>query len=156
MKTSCQFFLILLPLSLELFANSSYAETTPQEVLMSSQKLTCMFTTQQNTRWSSEGPIRHEGKILETFIFESINHKAGTAVGPWNDESVPVRIRVFPHNILFFELTESGEFSPVITTILDEYFPGTDTFKAVRSSHGYSAFMRFIAKQSLGTCRPGE
>ena len=82
MRTSYQFFLILLPLSLELFANSSYAESTAQEVLMSSQKLTCMFTTQQNTRWSSEGPIHHEGKILETFIFESINHKTGRAVGP--------------------------------------------------------------------------
>ena len=145
-------FAILIPL-----VNVTHAQLTPNEILMKSKKLTCTFTSQQNTRWGSDGPIRNAGPIKETFVFHSINHKTKTAVRPWDeDEDISVRIRDFSFSISFFELSESGEIDPVVTTVLDDYASETKEFIAIRSSHITSAFRRAIARQRLGTCVPDE
>jgi len=156
MRLLCRTIVFVIIVVLNLLAHTSYAELTPNEILMNARSLTCTFTSQQNTRWGSEGPVRNGGAILETFIFHSINHETGTAVRPWDEENIPVRLRVFSFSISFFELTESGELDPVVTTVLDDYSSGTNEFVAVRSSHITSAFKRAIARQRLGTCVPGE
>jgi hypothetical protein len=141
-------------------AKRANAETSGTEVLMKATTLTCMFTSEQQTRWGSGGPTKEEGVIKDKVTFLSINHKSGEAKisgrtrYDW-EEHIPVRIRVFTHSITFFELTKAGELNPVLTTVLDDFYPGTTKFVAVRSAHVTSAFRRALSIQETGTCTPG-
>jgi hypothetical protein len=141
-----------------LIATKSYAETSPSPALMSATTLICTFTSEQQTRWGTTGPIKEEGNNNNQVTFALINHQAGEAKRlfqkryVWQDEYEPVKIRTFTHSITFFELTKSGQLDPVITTVLDDYYSGTTQYIAVRSSHVTSAFQRALAIQELGTC----
>lgn len=145
-------FLLFLLLSASV--NVSFAEPTPNDILMNATKLTCTFTSRENTRWGSEGPIRNVGPILDHVLFNSINHKTGTAQILYGDDYQSVRIRVFGYSITFFEVTDNGNLDPVITTVLDDYYSDTKTFIAIRSMHVTSAFKRALAVQKIGTCEP--
>ena len=113
-------------------------------------------TSQQNTRWGSQGPIRNVGSILHHVLFNSINHKTGTAQILNGDEYQSVRIRIFGSSITFFEVAADGNFDPIITTVLDDYYSGTKTLIAVRSAHVTSAFHRALAVQKIGTFGPSN
>jgi hypothetical protein len=139
------------------------AEQSPTEILMKATTLTCIFTSEQHTRWGASGSLKEEGTVLNEAIFDSINHQTGQGKRRfskhfvWQDDqpSRSVRIRVFTHSITFFELTDDGALDPIITTVLDDYYADTTKFIAVRSAHWTSAFRRAIASQETGTCVPG-
>lgn len=137
-----------------MIGTNSYAELSPTEILMKATTLTCTFTSEQQTRWGSSGPIKEEGTILKHVTFDSINHQTSESKIRYDNEYVPGRIRTDNHKITFFELTKSGALDTVITTVLDDYSSGTTKFIAVSSSHDYSAFERALAIQDLGTCVP--
>lgn len=162
MKLSKSVYLVVSFGVMGMFGTNSYAELSPNERLMKATRLTCTFTSEQQTRWGSSGPIKQEGIIQYPMTFELINHQTSEAKRRfekqyvWQDdpEYMPVRIRTFSYSITFFELTKSGALDPVITTVLDDYSPGTTKFIAVRSYHETSAFRRALAVQDLGTCVP--
>ena len=153
------FFIILGP-----NGTQGYAEPSPTEILKKATRLTCTFFSEQQTRWGSTGQIKEEAPIRQHVTFDSINHKTGEAKIPikkqyvWQDdnEHIRVRIRDFTHSITFFELTRAGGLDPVITTVLDDYYMGTNDFIAVSSAHVTSAFQRQLAIQQLGTCKPEQ
>ena len=152
--------LLVLFIIVGMIGTKSFAELSPTEILMKATTLTCTFTSEQQTRWGSGGPAKGEGVIRDEITFLSINHLAGESMirgGTKYDyeEHIPVRIRAFTHSLTFFELTKSGAYNPVITTVLDDYYAGTTKFIAVRSAHVTSAFERALASQELGTCVPG-
>ena len=60
-------------------ATASYAERSPTEILMKATTLACTFTSEQQTQWSSGGPVKEEGMSQDKVRFLSINHKAGEA-----------------------------------------------------------------------------
>jgi hypothetical protein len=158
MKIPTSAFYIVLVIAASI-ATSAGAEQSPAEILMKATTLACTFTSEQQTRWTSSGPVKEEGTSQDKVRFLSINHKAGEAriLGGTrfdDEEFIPVRIRAFTHSITFFELTKAGALNPVITTVLDDYYPGTTKFIAVRSAHVTSAFNRALATQFTGTCVP--
>lgn len=151
----------LLLLSFVLIGTLSYADYSPNEILMKATKLNYTFTSEQQTRWGSGGPLKEEGPILTHVTFDSINHEKGEAKitsdeGYSKIDLIPGRIRKFGHSITFFELTTAGELDPVVTTVLDDYYGATNKFIAVRSVHITSAFNRALALQKLATCIPGK
>lgn len=160
MKLSRPVLLLVLFIIVGMIGTKSFAEPSPTEVLMKATTLTCTFTSEQQTRWGSNGPVKEEGAIQDKVTFLSINHQAGESKirgGTKYDyeEDITVRIRAFTSSLTFFELTKSGAYNPVITTVLDEYYSGTTKFIAVRSAHVTSAFQRALATQVIGTCVPG-
>lgn len=138
------------------FCTDIYAETSPNEIFKKATKLDCIFTSEQQTRWGSRGIMKEEGPIHGHITFHSIDHQAKQAkVTYYNEDGpYPVRFHEWPPAITFFELLEQGE--AIITTVLDEYHTDTKAFIAVRSSHGGSAFNRFLVRQQHGTCIPGK
>lgn len=163
MKALCSMVFLLLPILLAASVNLSNAESPPNEILMKATKLTCTFTSQQNTRWGPNGPITENAQIPDEVItFDSMDHQTKKALIPlghmysWTEKNHPVQFRVFEHSLTFFELAENGELDPVITTILDDYLPKSPQFIAVRSAHITSAFKKGVAVQKLGTCIAGD
>ena len=159
MKLSRPDLLLVLFIIVGMIGTKSFAELSPTEILMKATTLTCTFTSEQQTRWGSGGPLKEEGVIQDEITFLSINHQAGESKirgGTKYDyeEHIPVRIRAFTHSLTFFELTKSGAYNPVITTVLDDYYSGTTKFIAVRSAHWTSGLGRALATQELGTCVP--
>lgn len=150
---------------LGIIGTNSYAELSPNERLMKATRLICTFTSEQQTRWGSNGPFKEEGTILYRVTFDLINHQTSEAKRRfkkqyvWQDdpEYMPVRIRTLAYSITFFELTESGALDPVITTVLDDYSSGTTAFIAVRSSHETSAFKRdWLFKTLVPVCQNSD
>jgi hypothetical protein len=140
------------------FCMDIYAETSPNEIFKKATKLDCIFTSEQQTRWGSRGLMKEEGTIQGHITFHSIDHQTKQAkVTYYNEDGpYPVRFHEWPAAMTFFELLENGELYPIITTVLDEYYIDTKTFIAVRSSHGGSAFNRFLVRQQHGTCTLGK
>jgi hypothetical protein len=145
-----------------MISTNSYAELSVTKPLMNTTTLICTFTTEQQTRWGSNGPLKEEGNIQYQVTFALINHQAREAKRRfkkqyvWQDdpEYTPVRIRTFPHSITFFELTTSGELNSVMTTVLDDYLSGTGNYIAVRSAVEGTTAGRMLASQYLGSCVP--
>ena len=167
MKPCLSLLFLLFLTAIQAIGTQSHADSSPTEMLKKTTRLTCTFTSEQQTRWGSGGPVKDEGAILEHITFDSIDHQNGEGRVKYESANPPsstgegrhydrVRVREFAHSMTFFELTKAGEIDPVITTILDDYYSGTTKFIAVRSAHETSAFKRELVSQKLGTCVPGK
>ena len=77
MKLSRPVLLLVLFIIVGMIGTKSFAEPSPTEVLMKATTLTCTFTSEQQTRWGSNGPVKEEGAIQDKVAFLSINHQAG-------------------------------------------------------------------------------
>ena len=162
MKLPVLVYLVVSFVIMVMIGTNGYAELSVTKPLMNATTLICTFTTEQQIRWGSSGPLKEEGNIQYHVSFALINHQTREAKRRfkkqyvWQDdpEYMPVRIRTFPHSITFFELTTSGELNPVMTTVLDDYLSGTGEYIAVRSAVGGVTAGRLLASQYLGSCVP--
>ena len=155
MKASYRSLLIalfLVPLGIP--DNISYSESTAQETLLTTTKLTCSFTEGVATRWTSQGPIIEKGSYSELHVLQSIDLQKRTAErirGKWTEN---VRLRRGYRGISFFSIGKDNKVLPFnITTVFAKYHNTTKDFFAVLSRHGSDTYFGEIKSiQLYGTC----
>lgn len=113
--------------------NFAVADDETFQKLYKAKSLKCTFEAYSIADWKGGEMKVANGREKLSFIFDSINHKEGTARGMSNLQAVDERVIPTALGFTFIEQTAIGNIT--ITTVFGSYRKETEEFSAVHSRH---------------------